>query len=217
MNETWIWLIVGPALVLSLCVHEWAHARVADWLGDATAREMGRMTINPLAHADLFGSLLLPAMCVAAGTPVIGWARPVPVDARRLRHPIGGMAWVAAAGPAANLVLAALGTVIAGVIARTAGENADWAQWAVAGSLIFTRTNLTLAFFNLLPFPPLDGYRIARVLIPDSLGAKLERIERQLGLALLFVIMLVPGALSIVSVPARAVFRWLLELALPAS
>lgn len=216
MEDVSIWLILAPALVLSLCVHEYAHGRVASWLGDDTAREAGRLTLNPLAHADLTGSLLLPALCIAAGSPVIGWARPVPVDSRRFRRPVLDMAWVAFAGPASNLVLAGLAAALAGAMVRWLPDTTGTA-WATTAALLFARVNLTLAFFNLLPLPPLDGFRIARVLLPERLGARLERIERQLGLALLAVLLLVPGALSVVSVPTRETFRWLLELVLPPS
>ena len=174
-------------LLLSLGVHEWAHAIVAFRLGDPTAEEQGRLTLNPLLHVDLVGTLLLPLL----GVP-FGWAKPVPVDPSRFREDVSmdrGMWLTAAAGPASNAVLAALCVLIAAIARRLP------VAWAAHPALAFLLAesfvmNVSLAIFNLLPIPPLDGGRVFDALVPFEWRGAWERVSAH-GWAVLVVVCLV--------------------------
>lgn len=154
-----VFLLVAPCVLVSLALHELAHAFVAWRLGDPTAREQGRLTLNPLKHLDPLGTAMFAATALAAGTP-FGWARPVPVNPTFFRRPKEGMALVAAAGPAMNfaLALAALALRTHGDLHGTADEVAYYAYLV----------NVVLGIFNLIPIPPLDGSRIVAVLMSDA-------------------------------------------------
>ncbi len=162
-------------LVLSLSVHEWAHAWSAWKLGDDTAARMGRLTLNPLAHIDPIGTVILPLL----GIP-FGWAKPVPVNPARFRSDISmgtGMAITASAGPISNVLLAVLCTVVLGLLRRLVPE----APWVPAAEhlLVLTITiNVGLALFNLIPVPPLDGSRIVDGLMPVRLRPQWEAFTR---------------------------------------
>ena len=166
-------------LLLSLCIfffavviHEYAHGWVAWRLGDSTARFMGRLTLNPLAHIDPIGTIFLPILLLISHSPVLfGWAKPVPVDFYNLNNPKRDMVWVGLAGPVANLILAVTLSLLF-KIPILAGSY-------LAVSVIRTAVmaNLVLAVFNLLPIPPLDGSRVAMGLLPYHLGAEYSRIE----------------------------------------
>lgn len=182
-------------LVLAIVFHEVAHGRVARWLGDPTAAAMGRLTLNPLRHVDPIGTVVLPGMLALAHLPVFGWAKPVPVDARRLNHPRRDMMLVAAAGPAMNLLLALAGAVALGLLARGfagMGQGTpDGLLGFVALNLInFVMINVFLALFNLLPIPPFDGSHIAEGLLPKPLARQYRKL-RQLGFALVLVLLIV--------------------------
>jgi Zn-dependent protease len=170
-------LVLVP-MILSLSVHEWAHAWVAYRLGDPTAKEQGRLTLNPISHMDMVGTLILPALLIVSGGLFFGWAKPVPVDPRRFHpgvHPKTGMLLTAAAGPISNLILA----VIMGVMLALTSSS-GWATGAVAqfiGTMLFL--NVILAVFNLLPVPPLDGSRVLAGLLPRKSAAAFEKLERQ--------------------------------------
>ena len=160
-------------VLLSLTVHEWAHAWTAWRLGDDTAKMLGRVSLNPLDHIDPVGTLLLPLL----GVP-FGWAKPVPINPVRFRPTISmpiGVLWTAAAGPLSNLVLAALGfAALYGLTVATASELATVLDQRVALVVyqfltVFVIINVALAIFNLLPIPPLDGSRIVDALVPASL------------------------------------------------
>lgn len=181
------WII--PVL-LAITLHEAAHAWVADKLGDDTARRLGRVSFNPIRHVDPFGTVILPALFIAAQSPfMFGYAKPVPVNFSRLRQPKRDMALVAVAGPAANLLIA-IGAAILwhlhDIFPRDVAEF--WLDMLVKG-IIF---NVMLAVFNLLPLPPLDGGRIMTSLLPRDLAIRFARIERYGFMILIGVLVILP-------------------------
>lgn len=159
-----------PALLLAVTVHELAHGLVADRLGDPTARLQGRLTLNPLPHIDPIGALAF----VLAG---FGWAKPVPVNAANLRHPLRDMAWVAAAGPVSNLIAAFVG-LVAFVLLRRVGGLPFVAE-PLGGMLLYVyQFNLVLALFNLIPLPPLDGGHFLPYFLPRGSWSLLHQLEQ---------------------------------------
>ena len=159
-----------PALLLAVTVHELAHGLVADRLGDPTARLQGRLTLNPLPHIDPIGALAF----VLAG---FGWAKPVPVNAYNLRRPVRDMAWVAAAGPISNLVVAFLG-LVALVLVRRIVDSPFFGQ-PLAGVLLWVyQFNLALAIFNPIPLPPLDGGHFLPYFLPRGSWTLLQQLEQ---------------------------------------
>ncbi|MGB3471336.1 MAG: site-2 protease family protein [Erythrobacter sp.] len=190
-------LVVLPSLVIAIVVHEVAHGYVAKLLGDTTASDRGRLTLNPIRHVDPLGTILLPGALALAGAPVFGYAKPVPVRKSRLRNPRFGMMAVAAAGPLSNFVMAFLGAIAAGLV-WTQGADFDQsasvltllrspqgeALWLMSGFYFFILINLFLGLFNLLPIPPFDGSHIVGGLLPAPLRQRWERIQR-LGIILI--------------------------------
>ena len=177
MLELSIWAV---PTVFSIVAHEVMHGVVAKRLGDDTAERAGRLTLNPISHVSLFGTIILPAILLFIHAPVFGWAKPVPVDFRRLRNGRTGMVMVAAAGPLTNLTLAVLSGLLAHQLPqlhRSAGvaRGRDPAQiYMLRASVII---NVMLAIFNLLPLLPLDGGRVLAGLLPLPLAIKYSRLE----------------------------------------
>jgi len=197
-------------LLFSLTIHETAHAWAADRLGDPTARLLGRMSLNPIVHADLFGTILLPLIAMVSNAPLIGWAKPVPVNARYLGHPRRDYVLIAAAGPASNLVLALAASLVAvalPVSPQTLGEpNVTAPLAALLGQLV--RLNVLLAVFNMVPIPPLDGGNVLAGLLPPSAAAVFNQI-RPYGFVLLYALVLTGGFEHIVVPPYRFIVSWL--------
>ncbi len=178
-------------VIFAITVHEAAHGYVAKYFGDMTAYKMGRISLNPLKHIDLFGTILLPALTLALGGILFGWAKPVPVNFDNLRHPKKDMLWVAAAGPAANLLMAIFwALVLKFSVAAPEAYTLPLALMAKAGVMI----NIVLMVLNLLPLPPLDGGRIAMSLLPQHLARPFARLER-FGFIIL-IILLFTGVLG---------------------
>jgi len=164
-------IVFFAGLVVAVILHEISHGAVAFALGDDTARRAGRLTLNPLPHVDPFGSVVLPVLGALAHVPVIGWAKPVPVDPSRLRHGRRDMLLVALAGPTTNFALAA----VAAVVARTQFHDTGAAvvflgdlPLRVLVPLLFAEVNLFLGIFNFLPIPPLDGAALVERVLPRS-------------------------------------------------
>lgn len=189
-------------LLFAITVHEFAHGWVAKHFGDPTAQRLGRLTLNPIKHIDPVGTILVPGVLLVLGGFIFGWAKPVPVTWENLRNPKRDMAIVAAAGPAANLIMAVLWGVVA-KIGTVLPESLHWAAWPMFymgqfGIVI----NLVLTVLNLLPLPPLDGGRVAVGLLPGRLAWSLSRVEPY-GFFVL-IALLATGVLSqIISPPIR--------------
>jgi Zn-dependent protease len=168
-------VVVIGLIVLSLCLHEAAHAWTAWRCGDDTARSLGRLTLNPLVHIDPIHTLLLPAVLYWSTGLLFGGARPVPVSFHRLRHPWRDMALVALAGPATNFLLAFLAAVLFQLASRSSLYASDALVWDILRAT--AQGNLLLAAFNLLPIPPLDGSRLMAWLLPQRLRAPYVALE----------------------------------------
>lgn len=204
-------------LVFAIVFHEVSHGWAARALGDPTAFENGRLSLNPLKHVDPVGTLILPGALKLMGLPVFGWAKPVPVSYARLRNPKRDMALVAAAGPAMNFLLAALAAVAFGLLLRVVDpvvKPGDAVLFAADNLKNFLMINVFLAVFNLLPLPPFDGSRILRGLLPEGGVRVLDRIE-PLGIPLFMIVFIVvpwlmPG-LHLVDRLILPPMSWMLE------
>lgn len=185
--------IVLGVLLFSLTIHESAHAWSADRLGDPTARLRGRISLNPVVHVDPIGTLLLPLVAYASGAPIIGWAKPVPVNVARLPRGRRDFLLVAAAGPASNLILAVgaavlLRTLVLPDVPAIAGATLVGEPLRLAAGWML-RLNILLAVFNMIPIPPLDGGNVLAGLLPDSLAAPFDRL-RPFGFPALYLLLL---------------------------
>lgn len=198
------WII--PAL-LAITLHEAAHGYAAMYFGDPTAKEQGRISLNPFKHVDPFGTFILPAILILTRSPfVFGWAKPVPVNFGRLRNPKRDMVWVAAAGPAVNLFLALLSARLIYIVPELSGGTAEWAFDTLRNSLFL---NAILFVFNLIPVPPLDGGRIAVGLLPNELARRLARLEKYGMFLIIGILIGLPWLGSLIDVPIRP-FAWVI-------
>jgi Zn-dependent protease len=198
-------------LVFSLTVHESAHAWAADRLGDPTARALGRISLNPLVHADPIGTLLFPLIGLLTHAPIIGWAKPVPVSTWRFSNPRRDYLLVAAAGPASNLTLALVAAVALRLLPAAVPEAAGLRLLEPAATIVYAVLviNLLLAIFNMLPIPPLDGGTVLAGLLPERVAAGFGRL-RPYGFVLLYVLMFSGGFSVVVGIPYRYMLSWLI-------
>lgn len=186
MNVDILTAAVGlVAFIFSVIVHENAHGLAAERFGDSTARDLGRITMNPIPHIDPIGSILLPVAAFLSGIPLLGWAKPVPVNGGNLRNPVVHSAYVAAAGPASNFLLAlaaAILWIVVGLVFKhvpglmDSGERSLYFFNTLCSSLIMI--NCVLAMFNLLPIPPLDGHWILMRYLPPGPREALASVGR---------------------------------------
>lgn len=217
MNQT---VLQAAALILPLIFaivfHEVAHGLAARALGDPTAEQLNRLSLNPLRHVDPLGTVILPGLLALTHLPIFGWAKPVPVNARRLRNPRRDMALVGAAGPAMNLVMAVVAALALGLIMRGyagGGQPSAPELFVIQNLTNFIEINVFLALFNLLPVPPFDGSHIVEGVLPDAMAAGYAKI-RALGMLLPIVLLivlpsLIPGfsVINYIAVPVD----WMLE------
>jgi Zn-dependent protease len=211
-----VWVL---PLVIAITFHEAAHGFVAHRLGDNTAWQLGRVSFNPLKHIDPFGTLLLPAVLLLSHSPFLfGYAKPVPVNFRALRHPRLDMVWVALAGPATNIALALLAAAAFHLLGLAPENTAQWFADNLKNALVI---NVVLAVFNMLPIPPLDGGRVAVGLLPNALAIPLSRLEPYGMLILIGFLILLPMAgtqlglnLDVISTILRTVTGYVIRLLL---
>jgi Zn-dependent protease len=187
--------IYALPILFAITVHEAAHGYAAKYFGDLTAERLGRISLNPLKHIDLFGTILLPALTVMLGGILFGWAKPVPVNFANLRNPKKDMLWVAAAGPASNFVMAIFWALVIKFSPAAQAFAVPMEMMGRAGVSI----NIVLMVLNLLPLPPLDGGRIAVSLLPNHLAQPFAQLERY-GFIIL-VALLFTGVLAMILGP----------------
>jgi Zn-dependent protease len=194
LSKISIWAI---PILFAITLHEVAHGWTARYFGDRTAELLGRLSLNPLRHIDPFGTIVVPGLLLAIGGPLFGWAKPVPVAFQGMRHPRRSMVLVALAGPAANLVMAAIWCLALTAVARING-NQTLLNWIALMSQAGIMINILLALFNLLPIPPLDGGRVLAGLLPQRWSAALVRMEPL-------------GFVIVVGLAAFGLFGWLFD------
>lgn len=183
-------IFIIAALILSIVIHEAAHGYAANWLGDPTARLAGRLTLNPIPHLDLLGSILVPGLLYLSGAGILfGWAKPVPYNPYNLKNQRWGEALVAGAGPAVNILIA----VVFGLLIRFADVfSFGPAFFTIAGYIVYI--NILLAFFNMIPFPPLDGSKVLAAFLPLRAQMRYHEIVnriQQYGLIVTFLFLFI--------------------------
>lgn len=187
-------------LIFSIIIHEVAHGYMALKLGDTTASDSGRLTLNPLPHIDIFGTVVFPLLLIITKSPVLfGWAKPVPVNPLRVRGGKKGLAKVSAAGPASNLLLA----VVGGLIFRLVAGHAVTSDILLRTLFFAVFINIVLAVFNLVPIPPLDGSKILMAYLPDDLAERFSSLERYGFFILIFLMFM--GLFRIVVFPIAVI------------
>jgi len=188
-----VWLV---PLVIAIVFHEVAHGLVARRLGDPTAEQMGRLSLNPIRHVDPVGTVILPMILAISHAPIFGWAKPVPINYARLRNPRRDMVLVALAGPGMNLLLAIAGAaILAATINLSGGDRDGVGGFLVKSAYAFVLINVFLGVFNLLPVPPFDGGHVVEGLLPPDLARKFHKIGR-FSLVVLILLLLVLPAIS---------------------
>lgn len=204
---------------MAIVLHEISHGWVASAFGDPTARDRGRLSLNPVRHVDPIGTVGLPLLLAVTGAPVFGWAKPVPVVAARMRNPRLHMMLVALAGPGMNLLLAMIAAIALALLlpAVPTGGGAAW-LFLLLNLVNFIAINIFLAVFNLLPLPPFDGGHVVEGLLPRRLARHYARLARFGFPLLIFLLLILPMLAPRANVVERVVrppVEWLLRLFLP--
>jgi Zn-dependent protease len=203
-------LISFAVLIFSLTVHETAHAWTASRFGDDTARRLGRVSLNPLVHIDPIGTLLLPLIAMVSHVPILGWAKPTPVNQGNLRHPRRDGILVTAAGPASNLCIAVLASFALRAIPAPSGleDSVDVSSPLIMIATLALDLNLLLALFNMIPVPPLDGGRVVAGLLPPRLAVRYNSLG-QYGFLIIYALILTGALWSVIGPPYDALRSWL--------
>ncbi|HET9640585.1 MAG TPA: site-2 protease family protein [Allosphingosinicella sp.] len=206
------WLI---PLVVAIVLHEISHGWVANAFGDPTAREQGRLSLNPIRHVDPVGTVILPLILAVSGAPVFGWAKPVPVVAQRMRNPRWHMMLVALAGPGMNLLLALLAGIVFALVRPEEPTVEPGLLFLLLNLRNFIVINLFLAVFNLLPIPPFDGGHVVEGLLPRRLARHWVKLGRFGFLLLVFLLLILPMLAPQANIVERVVgppVGWLVRL-----
>ncbi len=198
-------VIFFAVLFPSVILHEVSHGALALFFGDQTAKKAGRLTLNPLPHIDPFGTIILPALLLITTGSAFGWAKPVPVDPRRLRHPRNQTVLVSLVGPAVNIAIA----VAAALVIRLFHIH-PFDSLPIRIVFILGLVNVVLAAFNLIPIPPLDGSAVVERALPDRLWPGYLRVRQYSMFILLGLVLLLPGSLSFVFEPAIRLWEGLI-------
>lgn len=210
------WLI---PLVIAIVFHEVSHGWVANALGDPTAKQRGRLTLNPIKHVDPLGTVILPMVLAVSGAPIFGWAKPVPVVARRLRNPRYHMVLVALAGPGMNLLLALIAALLLAALVAIAPPGLPSA-FLGQNLLNFLAINVFLAIFNLIPLPPFDGGHVVEGLLPRRLAVHFAKLRRYGFLLLIMLLLVIPQLFPGANIVERMVgppVNWIIRTLLPNS
>lgn len=186
LQQVSVWAL---PIIFAITLHEAAHGWMAERLGDPTARMLGRISINPFRHIDPLGTIILPGLMLLTAGFAFGYAKPVPVNFRKLRNPRRDMVWVAAAGPGANVLMALMAALLLHVVPYLPEQAASWLGANCINAILI---NGILAVFNMIPIPPLDGGRVAVGLLPRALAYPLARLERYGMLIVFGAVFLVP-------------------------
>jgi len=198
-----VWLV---PLVIAIVFHEVAHGLVARQLGDPTAEQRGRLSLNPIKHVDPVGTVILPMILAISHAPVFGWAKPVPVNYARLRNPRRDMVLVALAGPGMNFLLALIGAaLLAATISLSGGEPEGAMRFILDSTYVFVVINIFLGVFNLLPVPPFDGGHVVEGLLPPDLARQFHKIGRYSLLVLILLLLVLPAISPSANVVGRVV------------
>lgn len=192
MHENYaISVVIFLGFLFSIIIHECAHAVVALWCGDTTARDLGRITLNPLPHIDPIMSVALPLVLFSVGAPIFGGANPVPVVPHNMRDPRRDMIFVAWAGPISNIILAILFSIAGNVVLAVQEFDDQLASDVYRALFTIVAINVYLACFNLLPIPPLDGSKILAGILPPELGQRIMSIPSFTGFAIIMLLLLI--------------------------
>ena len=195
-------VIIFGVLLFSLTVHESAHAWSAARLGDHTARRLGRISLNPVRHVDPIGTVLLPLVLFISGSPfVFGWAKPVPVNTANLKRPRQDFLYIAAAGPASNIILAVFASLVMSSVPVSPIDigGAALPLWSIAA--VMFELNLLLAVFNMVPVPPLDGGNVLAGLLPEGLARGFDQFIRPWGFVILLALILTGTLYDLIGPP----------------
>ena len=221
MTDSLLWKLATwfIPLIIAIVFHEVAHGLVANALGDPTAKRRGRLSLNPIKHVDPVGTIILPMILAVSGAPVFGWAKPVPVVARRLRNPRFHMILVALAGPGMNLLLAVVAALFITALVAIAPQGVLWA-FVGQNLLNFMAINVFLAIFNLIPLPPFDGGHVVEGLLPRKLAVHYAKLRRYGFLLLIMLLLVIPQMFPSANIVERTVappVNWIIRALLPSS